>query len=714
MQFIVEIIVLIVIYLLHLFCKIRANKVGLQAKCKFIKNKKISKETQEYLDFVLLGSWGRKFILDRYLKLFYYGESVVTDLDRKQQSMNDVLEEMGRYEYKIRKEIHERCFSEDEIMGETLKDFDKNMDFVISFDELIRCVFNDKFEKACLVVECNMEIGEKQFIYILRQNGKAFFRFISNDFARLMNKKNGIIQSYSKAISFVSHEFRTPLNCIINMLQAMQHTVENEIINNFIVPSLISSKFLLNLVSDLLDIAQLEAEKFKLIFLDFNLSALLEDTLQIISFQAVNRKIHLELKIDETIMMAKSDPNRIRQIITNLLSILFNLLAYLVNYPYSGNALKYSSFGGVITLSAYRCQQNEIELSVKDTGLGIQQDNLSKLFKEFSKINDKQNLALNSQGIGLGLVISNKIAHQLNEIDGGIKVESELGKGSTFSFKMIDHLIEEKECLMTASHHAIEKIFKIECRLINSTVPIIENESVMLPFLHKNSSSSIIDIPTILEKKNHRKLSGSFDNPSSKRIFLASSFEKSIKSISSKYLTKGHFFFAEAATFKNFTSLEDFKSKECFIERKKEFITHYMHLRCSCPYILAVDDNDFNNLAMNMHAKRLEIPIITALSGYEALKMIQEQEENSCCNHFKLIFMDIEMPMMDGLEAFQIIKTLYEQKKRKLCIVGVTGHAEGSDKLEEVKEIMGDVLVKPISFESLVIFLEKYMKEINE
>lgn len=136
-----------------------------------------------------------------------------------------------------------------------------------------------------------------------------------------------------------------------------------------------------------------------------------------------------------------------------------------------------------------------------------------------------------------------------------------------------------------------------------------------------------------------------------------------------------------------------------------------MHRKCSCPYILAVDDNDFNNLTMTMHARRLEISIITSLSAYEALQRIREQEENSCCSYFKLILMDIEMPMMDGLEAFQIIKIMYEEKKKRLCVIGVTGHAEGSEKLEQVKKVMGDAIVKPISFEYLVIFLDKFIKD---
>lgn len=320
-QFILEIIFLVGTYLLHLFCKIRVKKFKLQAERKFCKNKKISTAVQEYLNLVFLGwGWGKKFILEKDLNVLQYKESLLLDdLQPKGKVLNDVLEEMEKYKYKIRKEDHERCFTEVELMDETLKN-NENNDLMISFQDLTNYIFNERSEKVYLPVESHMEGEEQQLIYILRQKEKAFFRFISNDFAHMMNEKNGIIQSYSKAISFVSHEFRTPLNCIINMLQAIQHSLENELISNFIIPSLISSKFLLNLVNDLLDIAQLEAGKFKLIFLEFNLSALLEDTLQIISFQAINRKIELELEIDDDIVMAKSDPNRIRQIITNLLS----------------------------------------------------------------------------------------------------------------------------------------------------------------------------------------------------------------------------------------------------------------------------------------------------------------------------------------------------------------------------------------------------------
>lgn len=325
LQFIVEIICLMGIYLLHLFSKIKEKKGGPQAKNKFWKKKKISNEAQEFLNLIFLNCSERKFILDKNLKFLYDDESRVIEPERKNENLNCFLKDMGGYEYKIRREGHEICFSEFEIIKEISRS-DQNDLCPISFQELIRCTFNERFARVCLLVECNLKEEQHEFIYIMRQNGKAFFKFISKDFEVLINEKNEMIQRYAKTISFVSHEFRTPLNCIINMLQAMQHIVDNELISNFIVPSLISSKFLLNLVNDLLDIAQLDAGKFKLVFLEFNLSALLEDTLQIISFQAINRKIELELKIDKEIIMIKSDPNRVRQIITNLLSIIYCLI----------------------------------------------------------------------------------------------------------------------------------------------------------------------------------------------------------------------------------------------------------------------------------------------------------------------------------------------------------------------------------------------------
>ena len=303
-------------------------------------------------------------------------------------------------------------------------------------------------------------------------------------------------------------------------------------------------------------------------------------------------------------------------------------------------------------------------------------------------------------------MISNGIAYQLNEKGGGIKVKSEFGKGSTFSFKIIDLLIEEKDCL-TASDHFIENIFKMECKLIKGTT--VDTQPITMTITRKNTSIN----DSMLDRRSHEKRSNSsITSKNSKRIVNNSFIEKSLRSISSKYNSKTHFFFAEAGTFRSFISPDDVKSKESLIERKKEFITQQMHQKCSCPYILAVDDNDFNNLTMTMLCRRLDIPIITALSGDEALQKIEEQESNPCCDHFKLIFMDIEMPIMDGFETFQIIKQLYEEKKRELCVIGITGHNEGSEKVEKVKELMGTAIIKPFCFEYLVIFLEKYIKEV--
>lgn len=128
------------------------------------------------------------------------------------------------------------------------------------------------------------------------------------------------LENYQKVISFLAHEFRTPLNCIINMIQALEEYVSVELVNNYISPSIISTNFLLNLVNDLVDIAQIQAGTFKIVPVTFNLENLLNDTIQIIVLQA--KKRNLELKIENRISKKeiRNDPNRIRQILINLLS----------------------------------------------------------------------------------------------------------------------------------------------------------------------------------------------------------------------------------------------------------------------------------------------------------------------------------------------------------------------------------------------------------
>ena len=153
-----------------------------------------------------------------------------------------------------------------------------------------------------------------------RKDGKLILKVRRDILYDEISRLRQTSSNYSRAISFVAHEFRTPLNCIVSMLQTLDNQIDPKLSNNFIMPATISSKFLLNMVSDLLDIAQIEAGKFKLLYIDFDLKFLLQDTLQIVVFQAMKRGIDLKMNFDKNIKRLRSDPNRIRQIIINLLS----------------------------------------------------------------------------------------------------------------------------------------------------------------------------------------------------------------------------------------------------------------------------------------------------------------------------------------------------------------------------------------------------------
>ncbi|EAS03329.1 ATPase, histidine kinase-, DNA gyrase B (macronuclear) [Tetrahymena thermophila SB210] len=209
----------------------------------------------------------------------------------------------------------------------------------------------------------------------------------------------------SLMLSQVSHEIRNPISCIIAMLEEIQSISKNSQnqIYDCTQSALQSSKLLLNLLNDLLDMSQIKAGKFKLVIEQFNLCQILQEIQQMMQPLAKNKQNTIILQVEEAIQNKvanfQSDKYRIRQ-------ILINLISNSIKYTYGGNIY--------ITLTQERLDDRYFRISVRDEGVGIKQEFRQKLFQAFGKLDDTESQTKNNpQGVGLGLMISNTIAKNL-------------------------------------------------------------------------------------------------------------------------------------------------------------------------------------------------------------------------------------------------------------------------------------------------------------
>ncbi len=220
----------------------------------------------------------------------------------------------------------------------------------------------------------------------------------------------------SEFLATVSHELRTPLTSIIGfslLLKEMKHGELNEKQESYVDNILTGSSHLLNLISDILDTTKIEAGKLELTIGKMSVHKVLNETLNLIKENAETHNVILKIEIDPQLNVIEGDQRRLKQILLNLLN----------------NAVKFSKKeGGTVTLTTKK-EGDMAKFSVSDTGIGIREDDIGKLFNMFQQV-DTGNTRQYS-GTGLGLAISK----QLVELHGGsIMVESEYGKGSTFSF----------------------------------------------------------------------------------------------------------------------------------------------------------------------------------------------------------------------------------------------------------------------------------------
>jgi PAS domain S-box-containing protein len=219
----------------------------------------------------------------------------------------------------------------------------------------------------------------------------------------------------SEFLANMSHELRTPLNSIIGfsdvILDGMAGSItekQKEYLNDILE----SGKDLLNLINDILDLSKIEARKMEIEVREFSLRNLLDRILALFMESALKHNITLRQDIPQNIGYVAADEKKIKQVLFNLLS----------------NAIKFTQDGGTVGITACRTDK-EIQITVWDTGIGIAKEDIRKLFQPFQQL--ESIFTKKAQGTGLGLNLSKKLV----ELQGGrIWVESELGKGSKFSF----------------------------------------------------------------------------------------------------------------------------------------------------------------------------------------------------------------------------------------------------------------------------------------
>ncbi|MBQ6733869.1 MAG: response regulator [Lachnospiraceae bacterium] len=234
-------------------------------------------------------------------------------------------------------------------------------------------------------------------------------------------------RSKSDFLSNMSHEIRTPINAVLGMNEMILRESGDERITTYARNVESAGKNLLSIINDILDFSKIEAGKMEIVAAPYKLSSVLNDLSNMITFRARSKDLAFRVDVDETIPdNLNGDEVRVRQIVTNVLT----------------NAVKYTMEGSVtLTVCAERKEEGKITLvlKVKDTGIGIKEEDIGKLFTKFSRVDLKQTNTI--EGTGLGLAITENL---LLLMQGDIRVSSVYGEGTTFTIRIPQGIVSEE------------------------------------------------------------------------------------------------------------------------------------------------------------------------------------------------------------------------------------------------------------------------------